>query len=64
MTGANNVESRPIETSSATSPPDKKDITLEDVPEGADPTKITPTAAAPVNPNKCTSKKAMKGIIT
>ena len=46
--GARSVERISIETSKATSPPDKKAITLEEVPLGQEPTKMTPAAVAPV----------------
>jgi len=47
MSGAKRVERVSIETSKATSPPERKAITLDEVPLGQDPTRITPAAVAP-----------------
>lgn len=47
MSGARRVETRPMETSRATSPRDRKDITFDEVPEGQQPTRMTPTASTP-----------------
>lgn len=48
MSGAKRVERVSIETSKATSPPERKAMTLDEVPLGQDPTRITPAAVAPL----------------
>ena len=47
MSGAKRVERVSIETSKATSPPERKAMTLDEVPLGQEPTRITPAAVEP-----------------
>ena len=64
MSGAKRVERVSIETSKATSPPERKAITLDEVPLGQEPTRITPAAVAPFRWKIIQSNQAKPGTMT
>ena len=64
MSGAKRVERVSIETSKAISPPERKAITLDEVPLGQEPTRITPAAVAPFRWKIIQSNQAKPGMMT
>ncbi|OKN71614.1 hypothetical protein AM469_006488 [Pseudomonas aeruginosa] len=62
--GASRVVTEVIATDRATSPRDSQVITLEAVPPGQQPTRITPTAISAGNCNRRQSSQARPGMMT